>query len=98
MAIALCFAGVAAFLVDTFAPYAAGSGIPEVKTLLSGFVIRRYLGIGTLLIKVGSCVCFKKKKEEKKKWGEGMVVSFVVASFRSISRAYSCPVCFLSCE
>jgi chloride channel 3/4/5 len=28
--------------------YAAGSGIPEIKTLLSGFVIRGYLGGWTL--------------------------------------------------
>ncbi|CAG8712094.1 uncharacterized protein OCT59_010038 [Rhizophagus irregularis] len=32
-------------------PYAAGSGIPEVKTILSGFVIRGFLGIRTLWIK-----------------------------------------------
>jgi len=32
--------------------YAAGSGIPEVKTILSGFVIRGFLGIKTLITKV----------------------------------------------
>ncbi|CAG8445238.1 7375_t:CDS:2 [Acaulospora colombiana] len=31
--------------------YAAGSGIPEVKTILSGFVIRGFLGIRTLWVK-----------------------------------------------
>jgi len=30
---------------------AAGSGIPEVKTILSGFVIRKFLGLKTLLVK-----------------------------------------------
>ena len=30
---------------------AAGSGEAEIKTILSGFVIRRYLGLRTLLIK-----------------------------------------------
>ena len=30
---------------------AAGSGIPEVKTILSGFVIRKFLGLRTLLVK-----------------------------------------------
>merc|ERR1711892_923424 len=30
-------------------PYAIGSGIPEVKTILSGFIIHGYLGIGTLI-------------------------------------------------
>jgi chloride channel 3/4/5 len=32
--------------------YAAGSGIPEVKTILSGFVIRGFLGLKTLIVKV----------------------------------------------
>lgn len=31
--------------------YAAGSGIPEVKTILSGFIIRGYLGYKTLITK-----------------------------------------------
>lgn len=34
-----------------FAPYACGSGIPEIKTILSGFIIRSYLGKWTLLVK-----------------------------------------------
>ena len=37
--------------MKTFAPYACGSGVPEVKTILSGFIIRGYLGVWTLLIK-----------------------------------------------
>jgi len=32
--------------------FAAGSGIPEVKTILSGFVIHGYLGARTLAVKV----------------------------------------------
>ncbi|ORX73507.1 hypothetical protein BCR32DRAFT_237654 [Anaeromyces robustus] len=32
--------------------YAAGSGLPEVKTILSGFVIRGFLGLRTLITKV----------------------------------------------
>lgn len=31
--------------------YASGGGIPEIKTILSGFVIRGYLGGSTLLVK-----------------------------------------------
>ncbi|KAK9722806.1 hypothetical protein K7432_002427 [Basidiobolus ranarum] len=31
--------------------YAAGSGVPEVKTILSGFVMRGYLGLRTLCVK-----------------------------------------------
>lgn len=42
---------LAAMLVRVFAPYACGSGIPEIKTILSGFIIRGYLGKWTLLIK-----------------------------------------------
>ncbi|KAJ9585744.1 hypothetical protein L9F63_002439, partial [Diploptera punctata] len=42
---------LAAALVRMFAPYACGSGIPEIKTILSGFIIRGYLGKWTLIIK-----------------------------------------------
>eukprot|EP01134_Creolimax_fragrantissima_P008078 CFRG8078T1 len=48
---AVLFAVYSAMLVRSFAPYARGSGIPEVKTILSGFIIRRYLGLSTLFIK-----------------------------------------------
>lgn len=48
---ALIFVVLAAMLVRVFAPYACGSGIPEIKTVLSGFIIRGYLGKWTLLIK-----------------------------------------------
>lgn len=48
---AILFASMAALLVKNFAPYACGSGIPEIKTILSGFIIRGYLGKWTLIIK-----------------------------------------------
>jgi hypothetical protein len=48
-----------AVLVQHFAPYAAGSGIAEVKTILAGFVIRGFLGLGTLLVKTLGLVCKK---------------------------------------
>lgn len=48
---AILFAWLAAFLVKRLAPYASGSGIPEVKTILSGFIIRGYFGMWTLLVK-----------------------------------------------
>ena len=38
-------------LVVKFAPYASGSGIAEIKCIMSGFVIRRYLGIRTFIAK-----------------------------------------------
>uniref|UniRef100_A0AAX7VVJ3 Chloride channel protein n=1 Tax=Astatotilapia calliptera TaxID=8154 RepID=A0AAX7VVJ3_ASTCA len=48
---ALMFSFLAVILVRAFAPYACGSGIPEIKTILSGFIIRGYLGKWTLIIK-----------------------------------------------
>ncbi|KAI3415371.1 hypothetical protein GPALN_004983 [Globodera pallida] len=48
---AVAMAGLAVSLVRTFAPYACGSGIPEIKCILSGFVIRGYLGKWTFVIK-----------------------------------------------
>uniref|UniRef100_A0A8C7W373 Chloride channel protein n=1 Tax=Oncorhynchus mykiss TaxID=8022 RepID=A0A8C7W373_ONCMY len=53
---ALSFAFLAVLLVKVFAPYACGSGIPEIKTILSGFIIRGYLGKWTLLIKTVTLV------------------------------------------
>ncbi|CAJ0958722.1 unnamed protein product, partial [Mesorhabditis belari] len=48
---AMSMAGLAVVLVKVFAPYACGSGIPEIKCILSGFVIRGYLGKWTFIIK-----------------------------------------------
>jgi len=45
------FAATASFLVIRFAPYARQSGIPEIKTVLGGFVIRRFMGTWTLVVK-----------------------------------------------
>ncbi|XP_032835610.2 H(+)/Cl(-) exchange transporter 4 [Petromyzon marinus] len=54
--LAVLLAVAAVSLVRTFAPYACGSGIPEIKTILSGFIIRGYLGKWTLLVKVVTLV------------------------------------------
>ncbi|VDO93659.1 unnamed protein product [Soboliphyme baturini] len=48
---ALFMTGLTVALVRVFAPYACGSGIPEIKCILSGFIIRGYLGKWTLIIK-----------------------------------------------
>ncbi|KNC78860.1 hypothetical protein SARC_08723 [Sphaeroforma arctica JP610] len=57
VALGVLFAFYSALLVKSYAPYARGSGIPEVKTILSGFIIRRFLGGSTLVIKsLGLCL------------------------------------------
>lgn len=45
------FAVAAALLVKSYSPYAKQSGIPEIKTVLGGFVIRRFMGAWTLVTK-----------------------------------------------
>ncbi|ORZ35273.1 chloride channel, partial [Catenaria anguillulae PL171] len=50
--VATLFSFMAAFMCKNLAPYAAGSGIPEVKTILGGFIMRKFLGAWTLLVKV----------------------------------------------
>ncbi|KAG4302298.1 hypothetical protein PCANB_001573 [Pneumocystis canis] len=48
---AAIFSFVSAFLVRSYAPYAAGSGISEIKCIVGGFVMKGFLGSWTLLIK-----------------------------------------------
>lgn len=45
------FLVIAAFLVKLYAPTAAGSGISEIKCIVSGFVMKGFLGWSTLIIK-----------------------------------------------
>ncbi|KAF8520392.1 Cl-channel protein [Hysterangium stoloniferum] len=45
------FSLLAASLVKTFARYAAGSGISEIKCIIAGFIMQGYLGGWTLFIK-----------------------------------------------
>ncbi|PUU79417.1 chloride channel [Tuber borchii] len=47
----ILFAYTSAILVKSFAPYAAGSGISEIKCILAGFVMKGFLSGWTLLIK-----------------------------------------------
>lgn len=47
----------ACILVRDYAKYAKHSGIPEIKTVLGGFVIRRFMGLWTLVVKsLGLCL------------------------------------------
>ncbi|KAK9323776.1 chloride channel [Lipomyces orientalis] len=51
------FGSSASFLVLHYAPYAGQSGIPEIKTVLGGFIIRGFMGFWTLLTKtLGLCL------------------------------------------
>ncbi|KIX05874.1 uncharacterized protein Z518_03847 [Rhinocladiella mackenziei CBS 650.93] len=53
----ILFAVSAAILVKHYSIYARHSGIPEIKTVLGGFVIRRFLGAWTLVTKsLGLCL------------------------------------------
>ena len=51
IAFAVTFAFMSGILVKVWAPYAPGSGIPEVKTILGGFIIRDFLSPVTLVVK-----------------------------------------------
>ena len=51
------FAVGASILVQKYATYAKHSGIPEIKTVLGGFVMRRFMGGWTLVVKsLGLCL------------------------------------------
>ncbi|KAK2756746.1 hypothetical protein FQN54_005192 [Arachnomyces sp. PD_36] len=51
------FAICAGMLVKYYAVYAKHSGIPEIKTVLGGFVIKRFMGVWTLIVKsLGLCL------------------------------------------
>ena len=48
---AVVFSITSAFMVKRLAPYAAGSGLAEIKVILGGFIIRGYFGFWTLVVK-----------------------------------------------
>jgi len=74
-------------LVKSFAPYAAGSGISEIKCILAGFVMKGFLGARTLFIKsislplsIGSGLSVGK---------EGPSVHYAVCTGNVISRFFN---------
>ena len=56
MSAQLCFGLIAALLVKYYSAFAAGSGIPEVKVIINGFIFHRYLNLRTLFFKALSLV------------------------------------------
>ncbi|KAM5463689.1 glycerol ethanol, ferric requiring protein [Microsporum ferrugineum] len=84
---AILFAFCSAGLVNAFAPYAAGSGISEIKVIIAGFIMKGFLGARTLVIKslalplsIGSGLAVGK---------EGPSVHFAVCTGNVISRWFS---------
>ncbi|KAF3483068.1 chloride channel protein 3 [Arthroderma uncinatum] len=84
---AILFSFCSAGLVDAFAPYAAGSGISEIKVIIAGFIMKGFLGARTLVIKslalplsIGSGLAIGK---------EGPSVHFAVCTGNVISRWFS---------
>ncbi|OJJ50809.1 hypothetical protein ASPZODRAFT_137946 [Penicilliopsis zonata CBS 506.65] len=84
---AILFAFIAAVLVKCFAPYAAGSGISEIKCIIAGFVMKGFLGAWTLLIKsIGLPLAIASGLSVGK---EGPSVHFAVCTGNVISRLFN---------
>jgi chloride channel 3/4/5 len=80
------FAFTSARLVKSFAPYAAGSGISEIKCIIAGFVMKGFLGFWTLLIK---SVCLPLAIASGLSVGkEGPSVHYAVCTGNVISRFF----------
>ncbi|KND87880.1 putative chloride channel protein [Tolypocladium ophioglossoides CBS 100239] len=84
---ATVFAFVSAALVRSFAPYAAGSGISEIKCIIAGFVMKGFLGFWTLVIK---SVCLPLAIASGLSVGkEGPSVHYAVCTGNVISRLFA---------
>lgn len=86
VAISLVFSFTAAILVKVYAPSAAGSGISEIKCIVSGFVMKGFLGWWTLLIKsIGLPLAISSGLSVGK---EGPSVHYAVCVGNSIARIF----------
>uniref|UniRef100_A0A8C6TQN4 Chloride channel protein n=1 Tax=Neogobius melanostomus TaxID=47308 RepID=A0A8C6TQN4_9GOBI len=85
---ALLFSFLAVSLVRAFAPYACGSGIPEIKTILSGFIIRGYLGKWTLITKTITLVLAVSSGKNEAKRREVLSAAAAVG----VSVAFGAPI------
>lgn len=84
---ATTFAFISATLVKSYAPYAAGSGISEIKCIIAGFVMKGFLGFWTLLIK---SVCLPLAIASGLSVGkEGPSVHYAVCTGNVISRLFT---------
>lgn len=84
--ISTAFAFTSARLVKTYAPYAAGSGISEIKCIIAGFVMKGFLGFWTLLIKsIGLPLAIASGLSVGK---EGPSVHYAVCTGNVISRLF----------
>lgn len=84
--LALMFSYLSAVLVRIYAPFAAGSGISEIKCIVSGFVMRGFLGWWTLLIKsIGLPLAISSGLSVGK---EGPSVHYAVCVGNSVARLF----------
>ena len=87
IAFATVFACTSARLVKSFAPYAAGSGISEIKCIIAGFVMQGFLSFWTLLIKsIGLPLAIASGLSVGK---EGPSVHYAVCTGNVISRLFN---------
>jgi len=85
--LAVLFAFSASRLVKSYAPYAAGSGISEIKCIIAGFVMKGFLGFWTLLIKsIGLPLAIASGLSVGK---EGPSVHYAVCTGNVISRLFT---------
>jgi hypothetical protein len=93
----MVFAVTASLLVKEYAFYAKHSGIPEIKTILGGFVIRRFMGTWTLVIKSLGLVSHSFSKIVS--WTD-LSATVSRGSLWNVAwqRGSSCPCCVLLCK